>query len=119
MKTVILDGAVCARREAAMAALSTALELPDWWGKNLDALCDCLWEVGEVRVLVKNHRAMMVAPFGRALWRALTETAEENPHLRVAAARRIRLEGRRQGRLKLLAGKLPGGKGSGTFLRFP
>ena len=47
MKTVILDGAVCARREAAMAALSTALELPDWWGKNLDALCDCLWEVGE------------------------------------------------------------------------
>lgn len=107
MKTVTLDGAVCARRETAIPALEAALGLPQWWGKNLDALCDCLWEVGEVTILVKDHRAMTATPFGRALWRALAETAGENPRLRVRAARRLRLRGRGRGRFALRAGELP------------
>ena len=57
--------------------LEAALGLPDWWGRNLDALCDCLWEAGEVTLFVKNRRAMTATPFGRALWRALAETAGE------------------------------------------
>jgi len=89
MRKVILDGAVCAERAAAMAALETALELPDWWGGNLDALHDCLWECGEVFIVVKNHRALLETPFGRSLWRVLTDAAAENPQFRVAAARRL------------------------------
>ena len=107
MKTVMLDGAACARRETAMPALEAALGLPDWWGRNLDALCDCLWEAGEVTLFVKNRRAMTATPFGRALWRALAETAGENPRLRVGAARRLRPAGRGEGRFVLRAGELP------------
>jgi len=91
MRKVILDGAVCAQRAAAMAALETALELPDWWGRNLDALRDCLWECGKVSIVVKDRKALLGTPFGRSLWRVLTDTAAENPQLRVAAARRLRL----------------------------
>ena len=107
MGFVTLDGAACSRRETAMPALEAALGLPGWWGRNLDALCDCLWEAGEVTVLVKNRRAMTATPFGRALWQALTETAGENPRLRVIPARRLRLGGRGQGRFTLRAGDLP------------
>lgn len=97
-RQVTLDGAVCAERTAAMAALETALRLPEWWGKNLDALSDCLWEVGEVSLLVKHRSALLATPFGRALWRTLTDGAKENPKLRLAAARRLKLEGPRRAR---------------------
>lgn len=91
MRRVILDGAACAEPAAAMAALEKALALPEWWGRNLDALHDCLWECGEVFLVVKNPGALRSTPFGRALWQVLADTAAENPRLRVAAARRVRL----------------------------
>ena len=91
MRRVILDGAACAEPAAAMAALEKALALPDWWGRNLDALHDCLWECGEVFLVVKNPGALRSTPFGRALWQVLADTAAENPQIREAAARRGRL----------------------------
>jgi len=75
MRRVILDGAACAEPAAAMAALEKALALPDWWGRNLDALHDCLWECGEVFLVVKNPGALRSTPFGRALWHVLADTA--------------------------------------------
>lgn len=103
MRHVILDGAVCAQRETAMPLLEAKLELPAWWGRNLDALSDCLWEAGEISVRVKNHRAMLVSPFGRALWQVLADTARENPRFQTAPVRRLRLGGRRSGRFLSLA----------------
>lgn len=113
MRKVTLDGGVCTQRVPAMAALETALELPDWWGKNLDALCDCLWEIGEVSLLVKNRSALLATPFGRALWQALADTARENPRFSLEAARRLRLRGPGGGRYLCRAG-FPKGKGRST-----
>ncbi len=79
MRNVMLDGALCAGRAAAMAELETKLGLPEWWGRNLDALHDCLWECGEVRFVVKNHQALLDTPFGRGLWQVLADGAAENP----------------------------------------
>lgn len=94
MRNVMLDGAACAERAAALAALETKLKLPEWWGRNLDAIYDCLWECGEVRLVVKDRPALLSTPFGRALWQTLADAAAENPRFRVAAARRVRLRGR-------------------------
>lgn len=42
MRDVILDGKKMDNREQLHAALKEALELPDYYGNNLDALWDCL-----------------------------------------------------------------------------
>ena len=84
MRNVMLDGALCAGRAAAMAELETKLGLPEWWGRNLDALHDCLTEPGEPTALVLAHRAEMEGTiFGRRLLRVLEDAAAENPFLQL------------------------------------
>lgn len=59
-----------------------ALALPEWWGQNLDALYDCLTDLGgPVRLEVFRREAMMETPFGRRLLRVLRDAAEELPWL--------------------------------------
>ncbi|MDY3985254.1 barstar family protein [Dysosmobacter sp.] len=80
METIILDGALLAERESAMDALSRALALPDWWGRNLDALYDCLTDCETPRRLVlRNRAALEASPFGRRLLRVLTDAARNAP----------------------------------------
>jgi len=45
MKTVTIDCAAIADKAALHKALSEALDFPDWYGHNLDALYDCLTEI--------------------------------------------------------------------------
>ena len=67
-----------------MDYLSARLEMPEWWGRNLDALYDCLTEPGEPRLLVLADRAAMEGTsFGRRLLRVLKDAAEESPSLRI------------------------------------
>lgn len=87
MRRIELDGARLTRREQAMDYLGERLELPEWWGRNLDALYDCLTELGEPRLLVLAGREVMgESPFGRVLLRVLADAAEDNPYLRVEDA---------------------------------
>ena len=79
MRRVILDGAACAEPAAAMAALEKALALPDWWGRNLDALHDCLWECGEVFLVVKNPGALRSTPLGGPCGRCLPIPPRKTP----------------------------------------
>lgn len=51
MKKVQLDGAACRSQEELHDQLKTVLHLPDYYGKNLDALWDCL--TGEVTLPVE------------------------------------------------------------------
>ena len=67
METIRLDGARLCRREEAMELLGQALELPAWWGRNLDALHDCLTQPGPGARLV------------------LEDAAAENPHLELVS----------------------------------
>lgn len=41
-RVATLDGAAIASREALLDACATALEFPGWYGRNWDALADCL-----------------------------------------------------------------------------
>ena len=81
MDTITLDGALLAERTSAMDHLTEALSLPDWWGRNLDALYDCLTDCEPPRRLVlQNQAAMSGSLFGRRLLRVLTDAAQNDPY---------------------------------------
>lgn len=55
MKTIILDGSFLAERETAHNYLKEMLDLPEHYGKNLDALYDCLTEMQAVEILIQKN----------------------------------------------------------------
>ena len=84
MKTIVLDGAEMLTKETAHAYLAARLALPEWYGKNLDALYDCLTERGEATLLVLYRQEVMAETLGSyafALTDTLREAATENPKL--------------------------------------
>ncbi|MBD5084475.1 MAG: barstar family protein [Clostridiales bacterium] len=82
METIRLDGARLRDREEAMELLGQALTLPEWWGRNLDALYDCLTDLGRpVRLEVFRRETMVETPFGCRLLRVVEDVAEEIPWL--------------------------------------
>ena len=66
-----------------------ALALPEWYGRNLDALFDCLTDLREpVTVRLVNREALedRLGRRGRALVRLLRQAAAENPQVTVLGA---------------------------------
>ena len=85
MRTILLDGGRLARRGAAMDILTLALDLPEEWGRNLDALHDCLTEVGQpTRMELTDREALERTVFGQRLLRVLEDAAWENPYIELA-----------------------------------
>ena len=82
----VLDGAAIRSREELHAHLARALSLPDWYGRNLDALYDCLTDLGVPTVLhLRNSEALeaCLGSYARALETVLRDAGEENPLLTV------------------------------------
>ncbi len=80
MEIIRLDGARLQSRGEAMELLGRSLALPEWWGRNLDALYDCLTDLGRpVRLEISHREAMGETPFGRRLLRVLEDAAGEVP----------------------------------------
>ncbi len=80
----IIDGTKVDSRAALHETLCAQLEFPDWYGRNLDALYDCLTERFEdTEIYLRNmealHRAL--GGYAEAFWTVLAEAAEENPHI--------------------------------------
>ncbi len=73
-------------RERAHAHLKARLRLPKWYGANLDALNDCLGEIGEPTHLVIRYApelTLTLGDYGTKLLGILERAAEENPNLRI------------------------------------
>ncbi|NLT40235.1 MAG: barstar family protein [Clostridiales bacterium] len=86
MKTVIIDGRDLTSRERAHAHIAEKLSFPDHYGGNLDALHDCLAEIGEPTQIIINHADEIVAAlgtYGTALLRVLEISARETGMLTV------------------------------------
>ena len=82
--TVILDGKAMVDRVSAHSHLADRLELPTWYGRNLDALYDVLTEIGEETEIILTDPATVaeqMGKYGEALLATLQEAAEENPML--------------------------------------
>ena len=60
----VLDGKKMVSREETHAYLKETFGFPDYYGNNLDALHDCLTEMGEMEVEIENT-AEMLAALGR------------------------------------------------------
>ena len=77
---LIIDGSALPEAAAVHDLFTRALDLPEWYGRNLDALYDVLTERGEpLRLLVRNREAL--AEYAEVLLRTLAEAAAENPAL--------------------------------------
>ena len=83
MRQVILDGSVITGRTMLHDAVSEQLQLPEWYGRNLDALYDCLGEVRDTEIVLRCW------PREGYLARAMDlmlDAARENPGLRITIA---------------------------------
>lgn len=82
----VLEGSAITSREALHRALAEGLELPEWYGGNLDALHDCLTELDRPLELTVRGGAALEAALGGyavALRRVLADCAAENGLLTV------------------------------------
>ena len=82
MDVIYLDGGLLQDRESAMLFFEEALALPEWWGRNLDALHDCLTRLDRpVRLELRGREDLNTTLFGRVLLRVLRDAAAECPRL--------------------------------------
>lgn len=71
----ILDGRKMVSREEAHAYLKETFGFPDYYGKNLDALHDCLTEQKDVEIEVQHEEEMLAAlgKYGEKLMQVLDD----------------------------------------------
>lgn len=59
MRICILDGEMIKDKEMLHDILADTLNLPDWYGRNLDALHDCLTDIREeTEIRIQNESAL-------------------------------------------------------------
>ena len=93
---IVLDARRFKGRTRAHAYLKEALRLPDYYGKNLDALYDCLGDIGEETVIVVPEviqkkdvvpeviqKKEYLGDYGKTMLRVFKDAAEENEALTV------------------------------------
>lgn len=77
MKTITIDCTCIESREHLHAAFAAALSFPEWYGKNLDALHDCLCAITEsTRISLPGFRGL--ASFARGFQIVLEDAEAEN-----------------------------------------
>ena len=76
IKTLYMDCADIYDRETAHDCLSRSLELPEYYGRNLDALYDCLTEMPPCRIVLKNVSSLRaIGDYGYAILEVLSDAA--------------------------------------------
>lgn len=87
MDRVILDGTSIETPDQFHDLFLQALDLPAYYGRNLDALHDCLTDLtGDVTIEIRNHGLFCgrLGPWGRSALHMLRCTSRENPHITLA-----------------------------------
>lgn len=85
MRTCILDGTAIKDKDTLHSILAKNLEFPEWYGRNLDALCDCLTDLKEetlIRILYGDAMDVQLGNYARLFRKALSAASEENPLVR-------------------------------------
>ena len=84
--TIILDGKAMTDRSAAHTHLAQRLELPGYYGRNLDALYDMLTGLGpDTEIILEDPAAVIdnLGRYGEAMLSTMQEATEDNPNLTV------------------------------------
>ncbi|MBR5283800.1 MAG: barstar family protein [Clostridia bacterium] len=79
MKKAILEGALLAGdRQKAHLHLQRALDLPDYYGCNLDALYDCLNdEAGPLEILIRDCGSIPTGSYGTRIVETICQATQE------------------------------------------
>ena len=86
---ISIDCQEISERKQLHETLAAALNFPEYYGKNLDALFDCLTELPEVLELTLQHWAAAEAAlgdYGLAARQTFENAMEEDPDLTVIFA---------------------------------
>lgn len=84
MKIITLDCARLFDREAAHAYLAEALNFPDYYGKNLDALYDCLTQLRDCTLVLEGAETLRQAGgYGAKILQTIKDAARDDPGLTV------------------------------------
>lgn len=86
-KRLTLNAKKMTTREQAHAHIKERLRLPDWYGNNLDALNDCLGEIGEPTRITVRFAPLLeqtLGEYGAKLKRVLEKAAAQNENLSIA-----------------------------------
>lgn len=84
MRTCILDGNNITDKETLHDIFTSSLQLPDWYGRNLDALCDCLSDIQEeteIRLLHEESLEDHLGHYAKALIKAISRVCQDNPRI--------------------------------------
>ena len=84
MEYIVLNGQDYQDRKDFYKDVRQKFDFPDYFGRNLDALHDCLTEVGrDVTVLLLNRDALSenLGAYAEKIVRVLKNSAEENDYL--------------------------------------
>lgn len=84
-RVVMLDGRMIKKRATLHDAFAEVLRLPDYYGRNLDSLADCLSEQQGLWLEIRfcDEMCASLGSYGDALCEMLRDKAEENPAFRV------------------------------------
>lgn len=76
---IILDGKRMTSKEETHAYLKEALDLPAYYGRNLDALYDCLTERRDLEIEVQDADILLqtLGSYGEKLLAVLRESQKE------------------------------------------
>ena len=86
MRICIIDGNEIETRDMLHDILSKALDFPEWYGRNLDALYDCLTDAGEETDLQFWNQDALESHLGnyaKALVKVVRAAAKENAGIRL------------------------------------
>lgn len=86
MKIITIDCSQIFDKEGFHTTMEEKLEFPSWYGKNLDALHDCLTEVftnTQIRFVNCHHLEEVLGLYTVAIRRAINHAAEENPCIEI------------------------------------
>ncbi len=88
LKTYIVDGQRMTSREQAHAYLQEVLALPAWYGKNLDALYDCLTSLPACEIRLRNADAVrQMGEYGQKLLNVFRDAAAADRAIRLTEER--------------------------------
>ena len=70
-------------RKQAHEYLAQMLNFPEHYGRNLDALFDCLTELGDCTIILKGEEALSQDSYGTKVRKVMEKAAQSNPGLKL------------------------------------
>lgn len=89
MEHILLDGGAFVDKATTHALLKEQLQLPDYYGNNLDALWDCLVsDFTPKMITIRNPQRIVdnLGRYGQSLLRLFEELKEQNEEIRIVFA---------------------------------